>query len=117
MGRANKRRDTKIELQIGSMLHRQGLRYRRDLPIVAEGVRVRPDFVFTRQRLAVFIDGCFWHWCPQHCTVPRANRERDGKVTSALTSAGWRVLRVWEHEALERAVERIRAAAQPDAAR
>ena len=89
---------------------------------------MRPDFVFTRQRLAVFIDGCFWHWCPQHCTVPRANRtyweqklarnrERDGKVTSALTSAGWRVLRVWEHEALERAVERIRAAAQPDAAR
>jgi DNA mismatch endonuclease, patch repair protein len=69
----------------------------------------RPDFVFRRQRLCVFVDGCFWHGCPRHATQPKANadfwrkkieanRARDRRVTRELRAAGWRVLRVWEHE-------------------
>jgi len=72
-------------------------------------VRVRPDFVFPRLGLAVFVDGCFWHACPIHATKPRtnaafwrqklaANRVRDQQVNRALRAAGWRVLRIWEHE-------------------
>lgn len=68
-----------------------------------------PDFIFRRQRLAVFVDGCFWHGCPQHCRMPRGNRRywdqkiagnkmRDRLVTRTLRRAGWRVLRIWEHE-------------------
>ena len=70
---------------------------------------VRPDFVFPKLRLAVFVDGCFWHACPIHATKPRnnaafwrkklaANKARDRKVNRALRAAGWRVLRIWEHE-------------------
>jgi len=72
-------------------------------------IRVRPDFIFRRARLALFIDGCFWHGCPQHATKPRQNAEfwslklqanvqRDAAHTRALVLAGWRVLRIWEHE-------------------
>lgn len=72
-------------------------------------LRVRPDFVFPKLRLAVFVDGCFWHACPIHATKPRnnaafwrkklvANKSRDRRVTHALRAAGWRVLRIWEHE-------------------
>ena len=71
--------------------------------------RVRPDFVFPKLRLAVFVDGCFWHGCPKHATQPKgnaafwrkkfaANRTRDRLVTRTLRRAGWRVLRIWEHE-------------------
>jgi len=71
--------------------------------------RVRPDFVFRQARLAVFVDGCFWHGCPKHATKPKnnrafwrrklsANKARDRLVTRALRRAGWRVLRIWEHE-------------------
>jgi DNA mismatch endonuclease (patch repair protein) len=74
-----------------------------------EVVRVRPDFVFPRLRLAVFVDGCFWHACPVHATRPRsnaafwrrklaANKARDRRVNRTLRAAGWRVLRIWEHE-------------------
>jgi DNA mismatch endonuclease, patch repair protein len=69
----------------------------------------KPDFVFARQRVAVFVDGCFWHGCPKHCRMPKGNRNywlqkiagnvaRDKLVTRTLRCAGWRVLRVWEHE-------------------
>lgn len=72
-------------------------------------LKVRPDFVFPKLRLAVFVDGCFWHGCPQHATKPRtnaafwrkkfaANRARDVLVTRTLRRNGWRVLRIWEHE-------------------
>ena len=72
-------------------------------------VRVRPDFVFRKPRLAVFVDGCFWHACPKHATKPKnnrpfwqrklsANKQRDVLVTQTLRRGGWRVLRVWEHE-------------------
>lgn len=74
-----------------------------------EGVRVRPDFVFPKLRLAIFVDGCFWHGCPEHATRPKnnaafwraklaGNKRRDALVTRALRRAGWRVVRIWEHE-------------------
>jgi DNA mismatch endonuclease (patch repair protein) len=73
---------------------------------------VEPDFIFRPQKLAVFVDGCFWHGCPLHATKPKANAEkwqrklegnvaRDKRAVKALEAAGWRVLRVWEHELIE----------------
>lgn len=108
--RANRRSGTRPEVAVRSALHRAGLRFRKDLPVPVQGGRVRPDVVFTRARLAVFIDGCFWHSCPVHGTRPRANadfwaaklkrnNERDRRDTGRLEEAGWTVLRVWEHEA------------------
>jgi DNA mismatch endonuclease (patch repair protein) len=119
--RANRRRDTGPELQIRSLLHRAGLRFRVDRRISVGGVACRPDIVFTRARVAVFVDGCFWHGCPQHGELPRANRafweeklrrnaERDRRQDAALSAAGWRVVRVWEHEdaaAVARRIERL----------
>jgi len=107
--RGNRRRDTGPERVVRSALHRVGLRFRVDLRIEAEGQPVRPDVVFPRQRVAVFIDGCFWHGCPDHGTRPttnsgywlskiEANRKRDHQNTHALRTQGWTVLRVWEHE-------------------
>jgi DNA mismatch endonuclease (patch repair protein) len=85
------------------------------------GRHVRPDIVFTRSRVAVFVDGCFWHGCPDHGEIPVANREfwaskiaatrdRDRRQTTALTHAGWTVVRVWEHEPPEEALARVVAA-------
>jgi DNA mismatch endonuclease (patch repair protein) len=79
---------------------------------------VRPDFVFRRARLALFVDGCFWHGCPKHATQPKGNRAfwrnkfarnraRDLLVTRTLRSAGWRVLRIWEHELARRNEARL----------
>jgi DNA mismatch endonuclease (patch repair protein) len=107
--RANPRRDTRPESQLRSLLHAQGYRFRKDLPIQVAGGRVRPDIVFTRRRLAVFVDGCFWHRCPLHGTSPRANQwywgpkldrnvERDRWADERLHAVGWTVLRIWEHE-------------------
>lgn len=73
------------------------------------GLRGKPDFVFAKQKAAIFVDGCFWHGCRKHCRMPRGNRNywqtkivtnkvRDASVTRTLRRAGWRVLRVWEHE-------------------
>ena len=95
--RANRRRDTKPERLLRSELHRRGLRFRKDLRIQVEGGSARPDVIFTRARVAVFIDGCFWHSCPQHGEIPRANRDfwqtklqgnidRDRRNTAALTA-------------------------------
>lgn len=124
-GRANRRADTKPEVLLRSALHRRGLRFRKDLPIRVEGVRVRPDIVFTRQALAVFVDGCFWHGCSEHQRVPRrnssywtpkleANVERDRRVDAALRAACWRVERVWEHEDVEAAAQRIFTILRPE---
>jgi len=108
--RANRRRDTGPERKIRQLLHAHGLRYRIDLPIRVPGLRlVRPDVVFPRARLVVFIDGCFWHGCPDHKGQPKTNAdywgpklagnaERDQSQTRALADAGWTVLRFWEHE-------------------
>lgn len=106
--RANRSRDTSPELAVRSALHRRGLRYRVHFaPVPA--LRCRPDIVFTRARVAVFVDGCFWHRCPLHSTNPTANGpwwrekldanvERDRRNDRALAAAGWLVLRFWEHE-------------------
>ncbi|MFG2794596.1 very short patch repair endonuclease [Streptomyces sp. NPDC048419] len=115
---AIKRRDTKPERTIRSMLHAAGKRYRVDLRLQLEGAKPRPDIVFTRVRVAVFVDGCFWHCCPEHGRKPGVNGgywgpklernvARDRAADEALTAAGWTVLRVWEHEAPTEAVERI----------
>jgi DNA mismatch endonuclease (patch repair protein) len=115
---ANRRRDTEPERLLRSELHRRGLRYRTDLRFQAQDRYVRPDVVFTRARLAVFVDGCFWHRCPEHGSDPRSNIEfwrskfdatlrRDRADERALRSAGWTVIRVWEHEPARQAAERI----------
>jgi DNA mismatch endonuclease (patch repair protein) len=108
---AIRRRDTGPERRVRSLLHAQGLRFRVDLPIRVEGQRpIRPDIVFIRQHVAVFIDGCFWHGCREHGQRPKirngaywspkiaGNAERDRRHTAALEAAGWTVLRFWEHE-------------------
>ena len=116
--RRNPRRDTGPEVALRSALHRRGLRFRKDLPLRVPGRVVRPDVAFTRQRLAVFIDGCFWHACPVHGNQPRANTDywgpklernvkRDQAVNAALDAAGWHVLRAWEHEPVEEIATRV----------
>src|SRR5581483_11878695 len=129
IGKANRRRDTKPEVQLRSALHRMGLRFRKDLRISAGGLRVCPDIVFTRARVAVFVDGCFWHRCPVHGTSPRrnsaywapklaANVDRDRRVDLALRRDGWRVERVWEHDDPSTAARRVaRALRTTNAAR
>ncbi len=123
--RANRRTDTKPELALRSALHRMGYRYRKDHRLDLDaGVRVRPDIVFTRRRVAVFVDGCFWHVCPEHGKNPvvnewywtpklRRNIERDRAANTALAAAGWQVVRVWEHESLEAAISAVIAALNP----
>lgn len=97
--------DTGPELLLRRAVWGRGLRYRVNFRVG----RVRPDLVFVGARLAVFVDGCFWHGCPQHSTMPknnrefweqklRRNRERDTENTQWLEAEGWRVLRIWEHE-------------------
>ena len=106
---AIRRRDTKPEFAVRSALHRRGYRFRKDYVIRLDGKLIRPDIAFTRQRVAVFIDGCFWHCCPEHGRQPgvngdywspklKGNVERDLRQTSALRNASWEVLRFWEHE-------------------
>jgi DNA mismatch endonuclease (patch repair protein) len=118
--RRNPRRDTRPEVLLRSELHRQGLRFRKDLPVRLPERVVRPDITFTRARVAVFVDGCFWHVCPLHGNQPRANTdywrpklarnvERDRIVDNALREAGWRVLRAWEHEDVATVAERVGA--------
>lgn len=114
---AQRERDTKPELALRRELHRRGLRYfvhRR--PLV--GVRREADVVFVRARVIVFVDGCFWHGCPQHGTSPKnnaewwrakleRNRERDADTDLQLRGGGWEVLRVWEHESVDDAADRV----------
>jgi DNA mismatch endonuclease (patch repair protein) len=108
---AIRRRDTRLERTIRSLLHAGGLRFRVDFPIrVGEHRPIRPDVVFTRQRVAVFCDGCFWHGCADHGQRPQiahasywrpkiaGNMDRDLHHTAVLQAAGWLVLRFWEHE-------------------
>ena len=115
---ANRRTDTKPEVQLRSALHRAGYRFRKDMRVDTSELRVRPDIVFTRLRVAVFVDGCFWHVCPLHGREPtrnewywtpklRRNVERDRQSDAALGAAGWSVVRVWEHEPLEEALRLV----------
>lgn len=123
--RANRRTDTKPEVNLRRALHARGYRYRKDFRLdLSEGVRVRPDIVFTARKVAVFVDGCFWHVCPEHGREPtsnewywtpklRRNVERDRAADTALSAAGWQVVRVWEHETLPSAVEAVIEATGP----
>lgn len=106
--RSNRRRDTRPELAVRRILHAAGYRYRVDFTIDPSNRRRKVDMAFTRARLAVFIDGCFWHGCPLHATIPVRNREywepklqrnikRDRATTESLEHLGWTVIRVWEH--------------------
>ena len=119
--RANRRRDTGPERRLRSALHRRGWRFRVDFPVEAADRRVRPDIVFTRRRLAVFVDGCFWHLCPDHGQQPRANAsywgpklrrnvERDRTDTEFLEASGWTVIRIWEHEDIHGAIAAVETA-------
>lgn len=118
--RRAKRRDTAPELVLRRELHRRGLRYRVDQPL-PEMPRRRADLWFGPSRVAVFVDGCFWHGCPEHSTVPRANRqwwiekirsnvERDRDTDDHLARLGVLVLRFWEHDDLARAADLVEAA-------
>lgn len=109
------RRDTAPELCLRRLLFARGLRYRVDAPLPGMPRR-RADVLFTRRRVAVFIDGCFWHSCPVHGTVPRSNRDwwvakldknmaRDRETDTYLSANGWTVLRFWEHEDMELAAD------------
>jgi DNA mismatch endonuclease (patch repair protein) len=110
--RANRRRDTRPEVAVRSRLHRAGMRFFVDRPIRLADRVVRPDIMFPSARVAVFIDGCFWHACPDHGTNPRRNGEywsgklrrnveRDRLVDRGLQDAGWISVRHWEHEAAD----------------
>lgn len=114
----NRRRDTTPELRLRSELHRLGLRFRVDQAVRAGAVTVRPDVVFARKRVAVFVDGCFWHSCPLHCRPPASNQSywepklarnvlRDSLVARLLADDGWTVVRVWEHETVAEAARRV----------
>lgn len=114
-----RRRDTAAELALRRELHRRGLRYRVVYPLPGQRRRTI-DVAFTKVRVAVFVDGCFWHGCPEHGTKPRsnsewwrtklaANRSRDDDTDRLLAELGWTVVRIWEHEPVEIAADRVAA--------
>jgi DNA mismatch endonuclease, patch repair protein len=116
---ANRRRDTHPELAIRRLIHARGLRYRVDARALPTA-RYTADMIFPRARVAVFIDGCWWHGCADHYRPPASNaaywsgkvarnRERDRLADETLAAAEWTVVRVWEHEAPEVAARRIEA--------
>jgi DNA mismatch endonuclease (patch repair protein) len=119
--KANRRTDTKPELALRGALHALGYRYRKDYRLDLSLRRVRPDIAFTSRKVAVFVDGCFWHACPEHGSAPKSNEwywspklaknvERDRAVDAALEGAGWTVVRLWEHVSVDDAVAAVVAA-------
>ena len=121
------RRETSVEIAIRRRLHALGYRYRVDHRL-ERSLRCRGDIVFTRRRVVVFVDGCFWHGCPIHATEPKNNAEwwreklaanvaRDGRNRQALIDLGWTVVQIWEHEDPKDAVDRIASVLDQPAAR
>ncbi|WP_083471997.1 very short patch repair endonuclease [Kibdelosporangium phytohabitans] len=117
--RQTKRSGTKPELALRSALHRRGLRFLVDCAPRGTNRRRRVDILLRGARIAVFVDGCFWHSCPVHAHLPTANRRwwrlklrgvvlRDRDTDVQLSRAGWLVVRVWEHEDPDVAADRIR---------
>lgn len=115
---ATRRRDTPGELALRRALHSLGLRYRVDVSL--PGTRRRADVAFSKAKVAIFVDGCFWHGCPVHGTWPKANaawwrakieanQKRDRDTDRRLRRAGWRVLRFWEHVNATQAAQRVAA--------
>jgi DNA mismatch endonuclease, patch repair protein len=105
MSRVKSKNNKSTELRFISIIKEKNIiGWRRNYPLIG-----KPDFVFPKQRIAVFIDGCFWHKCPKHCRMPSSNKEywsqkieknriRDGKTKKLLKEEGWLVIRIWEHE-------------------
>ena len=119
-------RDNRRERALRSELHARGLRFRLHRALLA-GSRRTVDVVLPASRTAVFLDGCFWHGCPEHHTWPKnnadwwrlkinANIARDRDMDTKLMAAGWFVVRVWEHETIAAATDRIQAAVRLRAA-
>ncbi|ORL30613.1 very short patch repair endonuclease [Prescottella equi] len=118
--RAQRRRDTAPEVALRRELHRRGARFFVDRAPL-RGLRRRADLVFPRRRVAVYVDGCFWHSCPQHATSPKNNAQwwadklaanvvRDRDTDTRLADAGWTVVRIWEHEDPTEAADRVQVA-------
>lgn len=110
-------KDTTPELALRRALHALGYRYRVGVHVVGLPRRT-VDVAFTRSKLAVFVDGCFWHNCPQHGHLPHTNPEwwqvkfdansrRDADTNARLEALGWTVVRIWEHEDVGQAVRRV----------
>jgi DNA mismatch endonuclease (patch repair protein) len=121
------RRDTAPEIAIRSAVHGRGLRFWVDRSPLPK-LRRRADLVFSRAKVAVFVDGCFWHGCPQHGTLPKANadwwrhkleqnRHRDRDTDERLMKAGWVVIRFWEHDEPEEAARTVARIVQARQAR
>ncbi|MEO7190252.1 MAG: DNA mismatch endonuclease Vsr [Vicinamibacterales bacterium] len=115
---ATRQRDTACEINLRSALRELGLRYRVDWKL--PDTRRRADVAFPSVKVAVMVDGCFWHACPLHGSWPKknarwwrekilANRKRDRDTDSCLAAQGWRVLRLWEHEHSSKAARKIHA--------
>lgn len=113
---ATRRRNTPSELLLRSFLHSMGYRFRTDRQIAE--TRYRPDVVFSKAKVAVFVDGCFWHGCPIHATWPKtnaawwrnkieSNRRRDLESSKLLRANGWMVLRFWTHANMQLAARRV----------
>ncbi len=118
------RTDTAPELALRRELHGRGLRYRVQLHVPGNRRR-RIDVAFTRAKVAVFVDGCYWHGCPAHGTRPKTNSEwwdwkiarnraRDADTNQLLENQGWRVVRVWEHEDPSTAADRVEHLVRPE---
>lgn len=114
-----RQKGTRCEVELRKALHARGLRYRVQVPLLSNPRRVA-DIVFPSARIAIFVDGCFWHGCPEHGTWPKrnadfwkakieANRSRDADTNERLNALGWMTVRIWEHEDAEEAAERIAA--------
>ena|ERR1041385_823312 len=112
-----RQRDTPIELSLRSAMHRLGLRFRLHARIIPNSTRTA-DIIFPTEKVAIFVDSCFWHCCPVHRTIPKANREwwkrklaenrrRDSNTNNRLRRLGWITIRVWEHESFEGAAREI----------
>lgn len=123
--RGNRSKNTRPEMKLRSALHRRGLRYRVDAAPLP-GIRRRADVIFPKARVAVFVDGCFWHGCPKHYRPStknsafwrqkmETNRSRDAQTNDMLTAAEWVVIRVWEHEDMSEAAERIMTVVRSEA--
>lgn len=112
-----RQRNTTAESALRRALHALGLRYRIQVPVLTKPRRVA-DVTFIRLRVAVFVDGCFWHGCPEHATWPKqnaefwrakilANQQRDRDTDARLRADGWAVVRVWAHESSDEAASRV----------
>jgi DNA mismatch endonuclease (patch repair protein) len=116
--RANRRCDTRPELALRSAVYARGLRYRVNIRPIKE-LRRTADLVFTRTKVAVFLDGCFWHGCPDHYRPAKgatsafwhekiaSNMRRDASTDELLQEAGWETIRIWEHQSTELAADQI----------